>query len=75
METDPSLVEKVESAMSEGRQTAIEYITYSKSGTKFWSSLSIMPIRSTDGALEHFVGAELYSSLERGLSRSELMPG
>ena len=74
-ETDLDLVEVVDSAILEGRQTGIEYVTYSKSGTKFWSSLSIMPIRSDDGTLKHFVGAELDSSREGPPPRSELQPG
>ena len=57
VDTDAALVEKVEAAMRAGEHASIEYITYTKSGAKFWSSLSITPVRSDDGELEHFVGA------------------
>lgn len=65
-DTDPALVEKVQLAMLEGEQTSIEYVTYYKSGTKFWSSLSIKPVCSDDGKLEHFVGANNDNSHNRG---------
>lgn len=51
--------------MLEGEQTNVEYVTYSKSGTKFWSSLSIKPVLGDDGRLEHFVGANPDDATDR----------
>lgn len=66
VDTDPEVVDKVQSAMLEGEQTNVEYVTYSKSGTKFWSSLSIKPVLGDDGRLEHFVGADPDQADKRG---------
>ena len=42
--------------MQAGEHASIEYITYAKNGAKFWSALSITPVHSDSGELEHFVG-------------------
>lgn len=56
VDTDAALVAKIEAAMQAGEPASIEYITYTKDGAKFWSALSITPVRDTEGELEHFVG-------------------
>lgn len=42
--------------MAAGEPAGVEYITYAKNGAKFWSSLSVTPVHTENGELEHTVG-------------------
>ena len=55
-DTDPAAIARIDAAMAAGEPAGVEYITYAKNGAKFWSSLSVTPVHTENGELEHTVG-------------------
>lgn len=51
-------LDRISDALQRSEQVRAEIINYSKSGEEYWLELDIVPLRSRDGVLTHFVAIE-----------------
>lgn len=58
-DTDASTVRRIRAAMRAGVPVEARLLNYRKDGTPFWNLLHLSPLRSTEGVVTHFVGAQL----------------
>ena len=56
--TAPEAIERIRSAVREGRSCLVELLNYRKDGTSFWNALSISPVLDDGGRVTHFVGVQ-----------------
>lgn len=54
---DQPELEKIRTAVREGTRAEVLLRNYRKNGELFWNSLTIEPVRGTDGGILYFVGA------------------
>lgn len=57
-ETDPREVARLRDAIRFGEPCTVVLLNYRKDGTRFWSELSISPVRDEEGVITHFVGVQ-----------------
>ncbi len=55
-ETDRTTARTMSEAVRHGRGVTCEVLNYRKDGTPLWIDLEILPVRSEDGELTHFIG-------------------
>ncbi|KAL4431058.1 hypothetical protein ABPG75_006314 [Micractinium tetrahymenae] len=56
--TDPATVQRLATALHEGREITVELLNYRKSGEEFYNMLSITPVRDASGRLLSFIGVQ-----------------
>ena len=56
--TDPTSVQKLRNAISQGAACKVDLLNYRKDGTAFWNRLSITPIKNKQGVVTHYVGIQ-----------------
>lgn len=56
--TDPAAVERIRSALREGRTVADTLLNYRKDGTPFWNQVVISPVLDAEGRITHHVGIQ-----------------
>lgn len=54
--TDPEDIEAMRSAIDAREPVTVEVLNYRRDGKAFWNEVTIAPLYSPDGDLEHFVG-------------------
>ena len=57
-DTDPQAVTEIREAVQGHRECTVEILNYRKDGTPFWNSLSITPIRNSDGNVTNYIGIQ-----------------
>jgi len=57
-DTDPATVKRIREYIDAKKSFYDEILNYSKDGTPYWISLSITPIFSASGQLEHFISVQ-----------------
>ena len=57
-DTDADQVQEIREAIRAHRECTVEILNYRKDGTPFWNSLSITPIRNSDGEVTNFIGIQ-----------------
>nr|AML76429.1 putative LOV domain-containing protein [Chaetopeltis orbicularis] len=57
-ETDPDAIDRIRSAIRDGRSLTVEVLNYRKNGEKFWNLLSITPVRDKNGRLISLIGVQ-----------------
>lgn len=57
-ETDPEVKKLVAQRIREGEPVSTEILNYSKSGTSYWISMEINPIRDTQGNITNFIAIQ-----------------
>lgn len=55
-ETDRRELDKIKEGLKKGEPVNAELINYKKSGEKFWTSISIFPIKDNKGVCMNFIG-------------------
>ena len=56
--TDPASVKRIRHHLDRGEPFQDEILNYTKSGTPYWISLAINPIRGADGRIERFISIQ-----------------
>nr|AML76900.1 putative LOV domain-containing protein [Ettlia oleoabundans] len=56
--TDPATVQRLATALHEGREVTVELLNYRKNGEEFYNMLSITPVRDAAGRLLSFIGVQ-----------------
>src|SRR4028119_2236013 len=69
--TEQPALDKLRSALREGRSCTVILSNYRKDETLFWNELSISPIYDSEGTLTHFVGIQM-DITERKLAQEAL---
>ncbi|GAB4817717.1 hypothetical protein N2152v2_004763 [Parachlorella kessleri] len=57
-DTDPAAVDRLRTAVKEGREVTVELLNYRKGGEPFTNLLSITPVRDGDGRLTSIIGVQ-----------------
>nr|AHZ63903.1 phototropin [Coleochaete irregularis] len=57
--TDPADIEKIRSAVREGRSFCGRILNYRKDGSTFWNLLTIAPVKSEGGVVARFIGMQV----------------
>lgn len=57
-DTDPRTVERLRSAIGEGREITVDIQNYRADGSPFWNRLMIAPLRDDAGRVEYFAGVQ-----------------
>ena len=57
-ETDPITLAKIRTALREQQPISAELVNYTKTGQRYWISLSIQPIYDDNQAVTHFISVE-----------------
>ena len=57
-ETDPITLAKIRTALREQQPISTELVNYTKTGQRYWVSLSIQPIYNDNHELTHFISVE-----------------
>jgi PAS domain S-box-containing protein len=70
-DTDPSTVEQIKQAVSEGRPLKVGLFNYRKDGTPFWNELAISPVIDADGRPSRFVGIQTDATRRRQLEECQ----
>lgn len=56
--SDPEVVSKLRTAISQGSDVNVVIRNYRKDGTPFWNDLYISPVRDNSGEITHFIGVQ-----------------
>ncbi len=74
-DTAEAPVAELRRAIDEQRSTTVELLNYRADGTKFWNRVTIAPVETDDGGVDHYVGFQEdvtdRKRRERDLARSE----
>ena len=57
-DTDPRTVERLRTAIREGREITVDIQNYRADGSPFWNRLMIAPLRDDAGRVEYFAGVQ-----------------
>lgn len=57
-ETDPITLAKIRTALREQQSISAELVNYTKTGQRYWISLSIQPVYDDNQAVTHFISVE-----------------
>lgn len=71
-ETDPKALDRMRRAITAGQALDIEVLNYRKDGEPFWNSLSLAPVRDTDGRTCAFIGVQRDVTHDRQAQMAEL---
>lgn len=69
-ETDPEHIEAFRRGIRQLKTFTQEILNYSKSGKKYWLSVTIDPIFNNEGVLQKFIGVQLDISAQKSLEKS-----
>ena len=58
-ESDPDTISAIRSAISGGRDIAVDLLNYRKDGSVFWNALYLSPVRDDDGTIRYFFASQL----------------
>ena len=65
--TDEASIAILRDAVRDGRPCVVELLNYRKDGTSFWNNVSLSVVKSSEGALTHFVGIQTDVTARRTL--------
>ncbi len=57
--TDPLAVQRLHEALEGQHDTVIELLNYRNDGATFWNTIYLSPVRSGDGRVAYFFGAQV----------------
>lgn len=60
-DTDPEAVQRLRTAIAEGRETTVDLKNYRADGVPFWNRLMIAPLRDVNDEIVYFMGVQLAS--------------
>jgi PAS domain S-box-containing protein len=58
-DTDVRVVNKVRSAIKEGRDVDVDLLNYRKDGSTFWNALHLSPVRDKEGVIRFFFASQV----------------
>ena len=70
-DTDPATVDRLRSAIREGRAVSVELLNYRRDGQPFWNYLNVAPVHDTDGQVTAYVGVQHDTTEERRAAETE----
>nr|AHZ63886.1 phototropin [Conocephalum conicum] len=74
-DTDPDDIEKIRSALKEGKSYCGRLLNYRKDGTPFWNLLTIAPIKDDTGKVLKYIGMQVeVSKYTEGNKSNEVRP-
>ena len=70
-DTDSAAVDRLRSAIREGRQISVELLNYRRDGQPFWNYLNVAPVHDAAGTVTAFVGVQHDTTEERRAAETE----
>ena len=58
-DTDPTQVDRIRHAVTQGQDVAVDILNYRKDGSTFWNALYLSPVRGQAGEIVYFFGSQL----------------
>jgi len=58
-ETSPAAVDRIRTALRDGRDCTVTLRNYRRDGAPFWNELTLSPVHAAKGELTHYVGVQM----------------
>ena len=66
-DTDRAELRRLDEALKAHQPVRVELLNYTRTGTRYWVELEIVPVRDADGEIRHFVAIERDTTARRAL--------